>query len=106
MVNGATSGIQSIFLALASLGKKVLIPRNSHRSLFAGLVLSGLWPEYLHGETEPNTGLTVSIDASRLAQALEKSPDIKGVFLTSPSYYGTSQEIKSIASLCQRKNIE
>lgn len=105
LVNGASSGVQAIFLALATAGQRILIPRNSHRSFYTGLVLSGLWPEYLSGEIEPTTGLTVSVDPYEIEQALNRFPDITGVFLTSPSYYGTTLKVKEIVELCKQKKV-
>ncbi|HZJ84117.1 MAG TPA: aminotransferase class I/II-fold pyridoxal phosphate-dependent enzyme [Syntrophomonadaceae bacterium] len=105
LVNGASSGVQAIFLALATAGQRILIPRNSHRSFYTGFVLSGLWPEYLSGEIEPTTGLTVSVDPYEVEQALNQFPDITGVFLTSPSYYGTTVEVKEIVESCRQKKV-
>lgn len=105
LVNGATSGVQAIFLALAKEGKKILIPRNAHRSFYGGLVLSGLWPVYVESEVVPSLGLTTGVAVPKVAEALEETPDIIGVFFTSPSYYGTTINISQIATLCREYNL-
>ncbi|NLB88275.1 MAG: aminotransferase class I/II-fold pyridoxal phosphate-dependent enzyme, partial [Syntrophomonadaceae bacterium] len=94
LVNGATSGIHALFLALAKEGKKVIIPRNAHRSFYGGLVLSGLWPEYVPCEVEPDTGIALSVTPHSVTSALQEKDEIIGVFLTSPSFYGTTLKIQ------------
>lgn len=105
LVNGATSGIQALFLALGEEGKKVLIPRNAHRSFYGGLVLSGLMPEYLPCEIEPDTGIALSVAPQTAASAIKEKEDIIGIFLTSPSFYGTTLKIKEIAAVCKENNL-
>ncbi len=105
LVNGATSGVHALLLSLANKGKKVVIPRNAHRSFYGGLVLSGLWPEYLSLAMEPNTGIALGITPQAVKSVLESGNDIGGVFLTSPTYYGTTLDIGSIADDCRLYNI-
>ncbi|HZK43105.1 MAG TPA: aminotransferase class I/II-fold pyridoxal phosphate-dependent enzyme [Syntrophomonadaceae bacterium] len=105
LVNGASSGIHAILLAVAEAGKKVLIPRNAHRSFYGGLVLSGLWPDYLPSEVEANTGIILSVTPDTVKAAIKQRDDIKGVFVTSPSYYGTTLEIQQMAAECHKHDI-
>lgn len=105
LVNGATSGIHALFLAQAKEGKKVLIPRNAHRSFYGGLVLSGLLPKYLPCEVEPNTGIALSLTPEAVNLAIQEDDDIKGVFLVSPSYYGTTLKLQEIAEVCHENNL-
>ena len=47
LVNGTTSGIQAMILSVASPGDEIIIPRNAHRSVVGGLILSGVKPVYI-----------------------------------------------------------
>ena len=105
LVNGASSGIQALFLSLAAKGKKVIIPRNAHRSFFAGLVLAGLYPVYVDVFLEPHTGIALGVTAEAVKLAIEANDDIAGLILTSPSYYGTTIDIAAIAELCKAQEI-
>lgn len=105
LVNGASSGVQALFLSLATKGKKVIIPRNAHRSFFAGLVLSGLDPVYIDLILEPATGIALGVTTEALKLALETNDDMAGVILTSPSYYGTTIDIIAMAELCKEYDI-
>ena len=44
LVNGSTSGIHSLLLALAGPGDGVILPRNAHKSVQAALIFSGAVP--------------------------------------------------------------
>lgn len=101
LVNGATSGIHALFMTVAAPGKKVLIPRNAHRSFFGGLVLSGAIPVYIPCQIEENLGIAVSVNSSDLADLLVTNQDAAAVFLTSPSYYGTTCDINELSSVCK-----
>ncbi|HHY25900.1 MAG TPA: amino acid decarboxylase [Desulfitobacterium dehalogenans] len=102
LINGATVGNQGMFMALANAGKRgkslqgprVLVERQSHRSVFSALVLSGCEPEYIPSVIHPEFRLPLglnSIDEVDLGEFL-------GVHLTYPSYYGTLPDLEKIAA--------
>ncbi|NLJ71548.1 MAG: aminotransferase class I/II-fold pyridoxal phosphate-dependent enzyme [Syntrophomonadaceae bacterium] len=101
LVNGATSGINALFLALASDKGKILIPRSAHRSFYTGLVLSGLWPVYLEDEFMEGLDIPIGAMPNEIAEKLKSSPNISGAFLTSPNYYGITTDVKQMSELCQ-----
>lgn len=105
LVNGATSGIHSLFLTLAQQGKKVLVPRNAHRSFMGGMIISGVWPVYVPYQMDPYTGLVLAVAVEDIDFLLSKYNDIAAIFLTSPSYYGTTVDIRAIARLAAQKGI-
>ena len=104
LVNGATSGIQALFLTLPA-DAQVLIPRYAHRSFFAGMVLSGANPVYLPAEIDAETGLSLATSVESVERALQINDAVAAVFLTSPTYYGTASNIKGIASAAHRRGI-
>lgn len=91
LINGASVGNQAMFLALPQQKGKVLIERQSHRSVLAGLILSGLEPVYLkpiiHPEFHLPLGLYFDVDSKLWTE-------IQGVHITYPSYYGTLLDIE------------
>lgn len=86
LVNGATVGNQAMFLALAGTKGKVLVERQSHRSVMASLVLSGLEPVYLKPIIHPEFHLPLGYEYKIEPQLWR---GIQGIHLTYPSYYGT-----------------
>ncbi|HOB11852.1 MAG TPA: aminotransferase class I/II-fold pyridoxal phosphate-dependent enzyme [Syntrophomonadaceae bacterium] len=103
LVNGATSGIHALFLSLPSPAK-VLIPRHAHRSFFGGLVLSGAHPVYLPAEIDNETGLSLATSVTAVEDLLARQ-EVQAVFLTSPTFYGTTSNIREIAAAAHRRNI-
>lgn len=93
LVNGASSGIHALLMALCREGERVLIPRNAHRSFWGGLVMSGAIPVYLPVRCEPWTGEAVSVDPADITEALDKNPGgCRALFLASPSFLGAVQD--------------
>ncbi|MGS0763092.1 aminotransferase class I/II-fold pyridoxal phosphate-dependent enzyme [Syntrophomonas curvata] len=99
LVNGATEGIHALFLALGSEGKKILLPRNAHRSFYGGMVLSGAMPVYIPVQTEPGLGIALAVTAEDIDRLLRRNPEAEAVFFASPSYYGTTCDIAAIAAV-------
>lgn len=103
LVNGATAGIQALFLTLPR-GSRVLVPRNAHRSFFGGMVLAGVDPVYVPVSIETETGAVLAIDPSEVEQALEQHRP-QAVFLTSPTYHGTTSDIQTLGQLAHSRQI-
>ncbi|MEQ8235921.1 MAG: aminotransferase class I/II-fold pyridoxal phosphate-dependent enzyme [Syntrophomonadaceae bacterium] len=98
LVNGASSGIHSLLLALGDKAK-VMIPRNAHRSFYGGLVISGAWPVYIPCRQDEELGLALTVTAQAVQEIWENNPEVDALFITSPSYYGTCADIESLAAI-------
>jgi arginine decarboxylase len=100
-VNGASAGLMAAILSLAGSGKFLLVPRNAHRSIVNGIVLSGLQPIWYEPIWDDDWGCWTSVNATTIAKALAtESSDIAGVVVVSPTYGGALSEIKEIAEVC------
>lgn len=102
LVNGTTCGNQAMILATAFEGQKIAIPRNAHKSVLMGLILSGAEPIYLMPEISHETGLLGGITPESVEAMFCEHSDCKGVFVVSPTYYGVCSDLKSIAEICHR----
>ncbi len=103
LTNGATSGIHALLMS-GSAAEKIILPRNSHRSFWGGLVLSGSIPVWVPGEVEPDLGIVLSSRPEAFAQALSIHPEAKVVWLTSPTYYGTCCDVSVVHRLLCRRD--
>jgi arginine decarboxylase len=92
-VAGSTHGNQALALALGTPGQEVIVTRNLHRSLLLGLVLAGLKPVWVLPERDPATGLPVAVAVDTVRAALARHPGACGVFLSDPSYVGTTGDL-------------
>ncbi len=99
LVNGTTSGIQAMIMSVCEPGDKIIIPRNAHKSAIGGVILSGAEPVYIEPEIDAFMGIAMGVKAETVAQALEKHPDAKAVFIINPTYYGVASELQTIVNL-------
>ena len=97
-LNGSTQGNQALALALGRPGDRVVVSRSLHKSVLAGLVLSGLDPVWVRPEVDPATGLPLALPPAHVADALAAAPDACGVVLVEPSFVGVVSELEEIAA--------
>ncbi|MBU4553924.1 MAG: decarboxylase [Firmicutes bacterium] len=90
LVNGSTAGIQAMMLTGLLPDEKVILPRNLHRSVVAGLVLSGAEPVYLTPPVDPDFGVCLGITEEMLRAEIRKHPDARAVLLVHPNYFGVA----------------
>ncbi|WP_093796193.1 aminotransferase class I/II-fold pyridoxal phosphate-dependent enzyme [Sporomusa acidovorans] len=105
MVNGTTGGIYSMILTLAGPGDKLIIPRNSHRSIIGGIILSGAIPVFMQPEVDNDLGLAMGVTPETVAESLKQHPDAKGVLLINPTYYGVATDLKKIVDIAHSQDI-
>ena len=105
LVGGSTIGNLSIALTLCSPGDKILVQRNMHKSVFHGLLLAGAQPVYIAPAIESTTKVAKVSAVSYIEEALEQHPDVKGVWITNPNYYGMSQDITRLVELCEAQGV-
>lgn len=95
--NGVTQGNHAIALALAGVGREVIVQRNVHASTIDGLVLAGLRPTWVAPELNPDLGIAHCLTPEVLGITLTDSPDAVAVMVVSPTYYGAVADIRGLA---------
>lgn len=105
LTNGATQGNHALTLALAPLGARVIVQRNSHGSVVDGLVLSGGLPEFIAPPIDPDLGLAHGVLPETLEAQLKETPDARAIFIVSPTYYGTCADIATLAKIAHDHGI-
>lgn len=104
LVNGCTAGIHALLMSGVE-GERVVIPRNSHRSFFGGLVLAGSIPVWIPAEADPDLGIGLAVKTETIAEALLANEQVGAVWLTSPSYYGTCCDVAAVNRLLAERDI-
>jgi len=99
LTNGSTCGIQAMLLATCKQGDKILIGRNCHKAVIAGLVLNGATPIYLPTDYLPAFDLDLGVSPATLELFLQKYPDAKAVMIVSPNYFGVCGEIEKLVAI-------
>jgi arginine decarboxylase len=101
LVQGSTSGNIAVALAALRPGEPVLVARNAHKSVLAGLVQVGARPVWLEPRWDERFGVAHGLDADVVERALGDS-GAKALWILHPTYYGTTGDIAALAALCRR----
>ena len=105
LVNGSTSGIHSLLLTLCGPGDAVIVPRNAHKSLLAGLIFTGATPVYMEPVIDSAWGIPLQVSSEDARAAIERAPHAKAVLVTSPTYNGLGADLSTIGRLAHDAGI-
>ena len=105
LVNGSTCGIQAAILATCREGEKIILPRNVHQSVIAGLVFSGAVPIFLDPPYNSQQDLTYSITPEAVVEALEAHPEVRAIMTIYPTYNGICGDIEALKNLAHKHGI-
>lgn len=100
LVNGSSAGLMAAVLTAVPRGCKLIMGRNSHKSIFGAVRLGGIQPVYVRPEIHRKYELQGAVTAKSIRRSLEANPDASAVLITSPNYYGVLSDIGGIASVC------
>jgi arginine decarboxylase len=104
LVNGTTAGMQALITALVGQGKAI-VPRNAHRSVMGGLVLSGADPVYVVPEIIPGFEVDCGVPPANIRQALGNNPGTAAVLAVRPNYYGITGDLAGQISAAHKAGI-
>ena len=99
VINGTTGGIYAMILATAGPGEKIIIPRNAHRSIIGGIILSGAIPIYIQPEIDTELGIAMGISPEAVRSMVRQHPDAKAVLIINPTYYGVATDLQKIVDI-------
>jgi len=102
LVNGSTLGVQAMILSACSYNDKIIVSRNMHQSVVAGLILSGARPVYLQPRFDEEFNLPLNIEPEAVEKSLKENPDAKAVFIVNPTQFGVTADLRTIAKICHR----
>lgn len=99
LVNGTSGGLIASILASVAPGRKLIMARNCHKSVFNALTLGGIRPIYAYPTEIKEYGIAGPMEALEIHRLLEENPDADAVILPSPNYYGICSDIRAIADV-------
>ena len=102
-VNGGSSGILAAVLGTCKEGDTLLAVRNAHKSLQNALILSGAGAVYADTPVS-SFGFALPVTADIIEKALLSCPEIKAVFIVSPTYEGFCADVRRIADIVHKYN--
>lgn len=105
LINGSSCGLQALVMSACNPGDKILVPRNIHRSILSGIILSGAVPVFFMPEYDQDYAIPLGVTLDTIAHSLASHPDIKAVLLVNPTYHGITSDLSTIAKIVHSYNI-
>ncbi|MDD3169597.1 MAG: aminotransferase class I/II-fold pyridoxal phosphate-dependent enzyme [Eubacteriales bacterium] len=102
LINGTSGGIIAAILASVPKGKKLIMARNCHKSVFNALTLTDIQPLYAYPGLIREYGISGAIPPEEIEALLKNNLDAEAVILPSPNYYGICSDIEAIAEIVHR----
>lgn len=105
LVNGSSVGLLTMVLYSCKANDKIILPRNVHKSVINGLILSGAIPVFIKPNIDPDLGIAGGISFEAIKEAVDENPDAKAVLIINPTYFGVTSDLKKIASYIHDHNM-
>ena len=105
LINGTSSGIIAMILASVKAGDKIILPRNVHKSIINGLILSGAIPEYVMPEIDKDLEIANQPTLEEYKKAILRYSSAKAVFVINPTYFGAVLDLKSLVEFAHEHNM-
>ena len=102
---GSSLSVKSAMLAVAGPGEKLLISRNAHKSVIAGVIINGTQPVWVHPTWDDGRKIAHPPEPDDVRSALEAHPDAKGMLLITPTDWGTCADIAGTAEVCHEYGV-
>jgi arginine/lysine/ornithine decarboxylase len=98
---GSSLSVKAATLAVAGgCDGGLLLGRDTHKSIVAGLIFSGLQPRWITPRWDAERHFSHPPSPEQVRKAWQKYPDAAGALIVSPSPYGTCADIAAIADVC------
>jgi arginine/lysine/ornithine decarboxylase len=102
---GSSLSVKTAMISVAGPGEKLLVSRNAHKSVVAGLIISGIRPIWVHPHFDPDWQLAHPPEPDDVEAALRANPDAKGMLLITPTDWGSCADIAGVAEVCHRYDV-
>lgn len=104
-VQGTSTAILSMILTTCQPGDKIIVPRNIHKSVLAGLILADAIPIFIQAEIDEQLQISHSITIEQIRQTIQRHPDTKALLMIHPTYYGTANNLTEIVQLAHQHQL-
>jgi arginine/lysine/ornithine decarboxylase len=97
---GSSLSVKAAMLAVAGHDGELLLGRDAHKSVVAGLIFSGLRPCWVRPRWDAELHLAHPPSPEEIADAWGRHPEAAAALVVSPTPYGTCADIAGIARVC------
>ncbi|MEW5811913.1 MAG: ornithine decarboxylase [Actinomycetota bacterium] len=100
---GSSLSVKAAMMAVAGGGDGLLLSRDSHKSIVAGLIFGGLQPRWITPQWDTQRHLSHPPSPEQVEAGWRRHPDADAALVVSPSPYGTCADLRGIAEVCHRR---
>ncbi|MFF0818602.1 aminotransferase class I/II-fold pyridoxal phosphate-dependent enzyme [Rhodococcus sp. NPDC003318] len=101
---GSSLSVKAAMMAVAGNNPGgLLLGRDSHKSVVAGLIFSGVMPRWITPRWDADMHFSHPPSPDQVRAGWERHPDGAGALVVSPSPYGTCADIAGIAEACHER---
>lgn len=100
---GSSLSVKAAMLAVAGGAGELLVSRDAHKSIVAGLIFSGLLPRWVAPRWDGELHLTHPPSPAEVRRMWDLHPRAAGLLLVSPTPYGTCADLPEIARICHER---
>ena len=104
-INGTTALIEAMIMGTVGPDETIIIPREAHRSVISGLVLSGAKPVYMDCNFNERWGIPLGVSLVNAIKTMEAHPEAKAILLVYPNYYGIGVDIVNIVKEAHKRGL-
>ncbi|MFD8415218.1 aminotransferase class I/II-fold pyridoxal phosphate-dependent enzyme [Streptomyces sp. NPDC059650] len=97
---GSSLSVKTAMLAVAGPGEKLLVSRNSHKSVISAVVINGVEPVWVHPKFDAQRHLAHPPEPEDVRRRFKEHPDAKGMLLVTPTDWGTCADVQGVARTC------
>ena len=98
--DGSTCGVMSMLFVASRFGNKIIVPRNSHKSVFNACRLFNLEPVIVQGAE--NEGVLLPPPADLIEKLIVNDVNIAGMIVASPDYYGNFAPLSEYSAVMKK----
>jgi len=100
---GSSLSVKAAMMAVSGGAHDLLVGRDAHKSVTAGLIFAGVQPRWVQPRWDPELHLAHPPSPDQVAEAWDEYPDAAGALIVSPTPYGTCADIEGIAKVCHER---
>jgi arginine decarboxylase len=100
---GSSLSVKAAMLAVAGHDGHLILGRDVHKSVTAGIIFSGVQPCWVRPRWDARLHLAHPPSPEQVAEAWDRYPHAAGALIVSPTPYGTCADIAAIAQICHER---
>ncbi|KUI36047.1 ornithine decarboxylase [Mycobacterium sp. IS-1590] len=100
---GSSLSVKAAMMAVAGGDGGLLVPRDSHKSIVAGLIFSGVQPHWVTPRWDAERHFSHPPSPDDFRRSWDEHPDAAGALVVCPSPYGTCTDLAAVADVCHER---